>query len=128
VWFLYENDILYLAIQSSSAKGRNLARSRKIAVMIDVRESYEEAGVTAIGEAELIAGDEAKLIVRRVHEKYLPPDAFADTQVGPVFAAIDDVAVKLRPTKWLSWDISEVDQHAFGGAISRNRYLKAIDP
>jgi len=128
VWFLYENETLYLAIQSSRTKGRNLAGNPKIAVMIDVRVSYEEAGLTAIGEAEIITGEEAKLIVRRVHEKYLTPAALADRQVGPIFAAIDDIAVKLTPTKWLCWDMSKLDQQGFGGAISRNRYLKAIDP
>src|SRR5262245_6678333 len=84
VWFLYENEELYLAIPSSSSKGRNLAANPKIAVMIDVRVSYKEAGLTAIGEAKVVSGDEAKLIVRRVHEKYLTANALADPQVGPV--------------------------------------------
>jgi PPOX class probable F420-dependent enzyme len=128
VWFLFENETLYLAISSSSSKGRNLARNPKIAVMIDVRVSYEEAGLTAIGEAEIVSGEEAKLIVERVHAKYLTPTALRDPQVGPVFAAFDDIAVKLKPIKWLSWDMNELDQSAFGGAMARNRYLKAIDP
>jgi PPOX class probable F420-dependent enzyme len=128
VWFLYEDDTLYLAIQSSSAKGKNLARNPKIAVMIDVRVSYEEVGLTAIGEAEIISGDEAKLIVKRVHEKYLTADALKDARVGPVFVAVDDIAVKLTPSRWLSWDMKVLDQRAFGGAISSNRYLKDVDP
>lgn len=128
VWFLYENETLYLAVPSSSAKGKNLAKNPKIAVMIDVRVSYQEAGLTAIGEVEIISGKEAASIVQRVHEKYLSPDALADPQVGPVFAAIDDIAVKLTPIRWLSWDMSELDQQVFGGAMSRNRYLKDIDP
>ena len=35
-WFLYEDGALYLAIPSGSAKGRNLARNGRVAVMIDV--------------------------------------------------------------------------------------------
>jgi PPOX class probable F420-dependent enzyme len=128
VWFLYENDALYLAIPSSSAKSRNLAANPKIAVMIDVRVSYAEAGLTAVGEAEIIAGSEAKSIVRRIHEKYLTPAAIADPRVGPVLAAVDDIAVKLTPARWLSWDMRELDQRVFGGAVASNRYLQAIDP
>jgi len=128
VWFLYENESLYLAIPSSSSKRRNVATNPRIAVMIDVRVSYKEAGLTAIGDAEIISGEEAKALVQRIHAKYLTPAALGDPQVGPVFAAIDDVAVKINPIKWLSWDMSELDQHIFGGAISRNRYLKTIDP
>lgn len=127
VWFLYEGGVIYLAIPSSSAKGKNLAGNPKIAVMIDVRESYREAGLTAIGEVEFLSGEEAAPIVRRIHEKYLSSDALNDPQVGPVFAVIDDVAVKLVPQRWLSWDMGELDQQAFGGAISRNAYLKEID-
>ena len=128
VWFLYENDTLYLAIQSSGAKGRNIAGNPKIAVMMDVRVSYKEAGLTAIGEAEIISGDEAKSVVKRLHEKYLTSDALTDPRVGPVFASMDDIAVKVTPSRWLSWDMSELDHHSFGGAISANQYLKPIDP
>jgi len=124
VWFLYEDGALYLAIASSSAKGRNLASNPHVAVMIDSREPYQEAGITAIGEAELLSGERAAAIVRKVHAKYLSAEALDDPQVGPVFAAIDDMAVKVVPQRWLSWDMSELDQQVFGGAIARNRYLR----
>jgi nitroimidazol reductase NimA-like FMN-containing flavoprotein (pyridoxamine 5'-phosphate oxidase superfamily) len=125
-WFLYEDGCLYLAIPSSSAKGRNLMRNPRIAVMIDVRSSYAEAGLTASGEAEIISGDEAARIVQRVHQKYLTSQALADPQVGPAFAAMDDMAVRLKPAKWISWDMAELDAQLFSGAMSRNRYLKDL--
>jgi len=128
VWFLYENEHLYLAIPSSSVKGKNLAHDRRIAVMIDVRVSFREMGLTAIGEAELIGGEAAAVIAQRVHAKYLKPDALSDPRVGPLFAAVDDLVVKLVPSKWICWDMSALDQQAFGGAVSRSGYLKDIDP
>ena len=128
VWFVYENGALYLAIPFSSAKGKNLSANANVAVMVDVRKSYKEAGLTAIGEAELVFGDQAASIVRRVHEKYLSLEALDDPQVGPVFAAVDDLAVRLVPRKWLSWDMGQLDQQVFGGAIARNGYLKALEP
>lgn len=127
VWFLYQDGALYLAIPSSSVKGRNLANDARIAVMIDVRQSGKESGLTAIGKAELIRGAEAAPIVRRLHEKYISPQGLADPRVGPVFAGIDDVAVRVAPTRWISWDMRELDEHVFGGAMTENGYLKEID-
>jgi PPOX class probable F420-dependent enzyme len=128
VWFLYEDGCLYLAIPSSSAKGRNLARNPRIAVMIDVRSSYQEAGISASGDAEMLRGDEAAAFTRRVHEKYLSADALADPQVGPAFAAMDDIAVRLRPRKWIAWDMAALDAEVFGGVMAREHYLRDLVP
>lgn len=127
-WFLYEDGALYLAIPSGSAKGRNLARNGRVAVMIDVRVAGREAGVTGIGRAELLAGADAEPVVQRLHRKYLTDDGLADPRVGPVFAAVDDLAVKLNPDRWISWDMGELDQQAFSGAIMQNGYLREIEP
>jgi nitroimidazol reductase NimA-like FMN-containing flavoprotein (pyridoxamine 5'-phosphate oxidase superfamily) len=128
VWFLFDGECLYLAIPSSSAKAKNLMRNRQIAVMVDVRTSYAESGITAVGKAEIIGGEDAVPVVRRLHEKYLTDEALQDPQVGPAFAAIDDIAIQLKPTKWIAWDMAELDSQAFGGIMSQNRYLKDIVP
>ena len=128
VWFVYEQGALYLAIPSSSVKGMNLLRNPGIAVMVDTRVAYREAGLTAVGHAEILRGEEAAAIVRRVHEKYLTPEALEDARVGTVFADMDDIAVKLVPRKWLAWDMAELDKQAFDGAMARNRYLKDLLP
>lgn len=128
VWFLYEEGSLYLAIPSASAKGRNLARNPRIAVMIDIREHYREAGLTAIGNAEILSGEAASPVVERLHRKYLTDSALEDPGVGPVFAAVDDIAVRLQPARWIAWDMAELDGQAFGGAIARNRYLRDLAP
>ena len=101
VWFLYENEEFFLAIPSSSAKGRNLRNDSRIAIMIDIREAYREAGVTACGHAEIISGEAATIIVRRIHEKYMTQDALEDPLIGPAFDAIDDIAVRIQPTRWI---------------------------
>ena len=128
VWFLFEEGQLFLAIPSTSVKARNLMHNSGIAVMIDSRVSFEESGLTAIGVAELLSGEEAVPIVRRLHEKYLTNEALADPQVGAVFAAMDDIAVRVNPIRWISWDMSELDEHVFGGAMTQNRYLREIAP
>ena len=128
VWFLFEDECLFLAIPSSSVKAMNLSGNPGLAVMIDVRESYAESGATAVGEAEIIRGEEAAPIVRRLHEKYLTSEALRDPQVGPAFAAMDDIAVRLEPSRWISWDMAELDSQVFGGTMASNRYLKDIIP
>lgn len=128
VWFLYENDEFLLAIPSSSAKGRNLRRDPRIAVMIDARENHRESGLTACGHAEIIEGERAAEVVQRVHEKYLTADALADPAVGPVFAGIDDIAIRVRPGRWISWDMSELDTHVFSGKLSASGYFKQVVP
>ncbi len=126
VWFLYENEEFYLAIPSSSAKGRNLRNDTRIAIMIDVREPNREAGVTACGDAEIISGEAAASIVQRIHEKYMTQDALKDPLIGPVFGTIDDIAVRIRATKWISWDMAEIDKQYFAGRLQKNKSFKQI--
>jgi PPOX class probable F420-dependent enzyme len=128
VWFLYEEGAIYLAVPSSSVKARNLAGNPQIAVMVDVRVSYREAGLTAIGEAEILRGKQAASVAGRIHRKYLTGEAMQDPRVGPVFEVVDDVAIRLVPRKWISWDMGALDQQAFDGTIARQRYLRAIEP
>ena len=128
VWFLYQNEKLYLAIPSGSVKARNLNGNARLAVMIDIRVAYEECGVTAIGDANIITGDAAGPIVETLHRKYLTEQGMADPAVGPVFNAIDDYAIELTPKRWISWNMGALDQMAFGGAITSNRYLQDIAP
>lgn len=96
--------------------------------MVDVRVSYEESEITAIGEAEIVSGDEAVPIVRRLHRKYLTDEALQDDLVGPAFVAMDDVAIRLKPLRWISWDMAGMDFQALGGALAENRYLNDIVP
>ena len=127
VWFLYQHEEIFLAIPSSSAKGRNLSRDSRIAVMIDVRENYREAGLTACGNAEIISGDVAAGIANRIHQKYLTKEGLEDPSVGPVFTAIDDIVVRVKPTKWISWDMAELDKQVFDGKLLASKYFREID-
>ena len=54
-------------------------------------------------------------------------EGLADPQVGPVFSAMDDVAVKLTPSRWISWDMGELDRPVFGGAMSAGGYIKEVE-
>ena len=128
VWFLHEDGAFLIAIASTSAKGRNLARDSRMALMLDRREVYEETGFSVCGNGEILTNEEASEVVRRVHEKYITGDGMRDPAVGPVFAAVDDIAVKLKPIREITWDMPDLDRQAFGGQLRSGEYLKPVAP
>lgn len=66
VWYLFADGHLYVAIFSRSRKARNVAARPKASLMVDTREGGADRGVTAMGRAELISGDEAHAINERI--------------------------------------------------------------
>jgi PPOX class probable F420-dependent enzyme len=71
VWYLFESDSLFVATSSKTQKVRNVAARPKASLMVDSRKSGAERGVTAAGKAELISGDQAQEINRRIHSRYM---------------------------------------------------------
>ena len=96
------------------------------AVWIWFGKRYEETGFIVCGNAEILTGEDASDVVRRVHQKYLTDEAMQDPAVGGVFAAIDDIAIRLKPTRWISWDMPDLDQQAFGGRLRTNESMKTL--
>lgn len=119
VWYLFESGYFYVATSSKTRKARNLVARPGASLMIDARKPGTERGVTAAGKAELILGVMAQEINQRVHERYLSADAISDPAVGSVFAAFDDVAIRLTPESWTSWDMAALDAQAFGGRLGK---------
>jgi PPOX class probable F420-dependent enzyme len=127
VWFLFEGDRLYVATPRRSRKARNVAERRQAALMIDVRVPGRERGLTAIGDAELLAGASSEQWNHAIHGRYLHAAALADPRVGPGFAAADDATICLRPRRWLTWDMAALDRQVFGGRISSQGYLLPLE-
>ncbi len=117
VWYLFESGSLFVATSSKTQKARNVSARPKASLMVDARKPGTERGVTAAGKAEIIAGDQSREINRRIHSRYLSVAAIADPHVGPVFAAFDDVTLRLTPVTWMSWDMAALDAQAFGGRL-----------
>ena len=64
----------------------------------------------------------------RIYRKYMSETAIADPRVGPVFAQLDDVAIQIKPTSVVAWDLREVDKQAFGGVLASNPgYLLPVE-
>jgi PPOX class probable F420-dependent enzyme len=118
VWYLHEDQFFYVATSSRSRKARNVAARPKASLMVDFRKAGCERGVTASGTAEIITGERAQELNRRVHLRYMSAAALSDARIGPVFHALDDVAIRLTATSWISWDTSAVDAQLFQGALA----------
>jgi PPOX class probable F420-dependent enzyme len=117
VWYLFEEDCLFIATSSKSRKARNVAARPKVSLMVDARKPGRERGVTAAGTAELLSGDQSRNINLRIHHRYLSAAAIADPHIGPVFASFDDVTIRITPLSWITWDMSVLDAQAFGGRL-----------
>lgn len=128
VWYLYENGCLFVATSSRTRKALNVAARAKASLMVDVRKPGAERGLTAAGRVDVISGDPSRAINHRIHSRYMSPAALSDPLVGPVFAAFDDVTLRLTPASWITWDMAMIDAQFFGGQISRNPgYLLPLD-
>jgi F420H(2)-dependent biliverdin reductase len=128
VWFLFESGWLFVATSSKSKKARNISARPSASLMVDVRKTATERGVTAMGTAELISGDASREINQRIHRRYMSESAMSDPRIGPVFASFDDVTIRLTPLSWFSWDMAVLDAQAFGGRLGRTPgYLLPLD-
>jgi PPOX class probable F420-dependent enzyme len=128
VWYLFESGCLFIATSSKTQKARNVAARPKASLMVDMRKPGAERGVTAAGRVEVISGDPSQAINRRVHSRYMSAAAMSDPHIGPVFAAFDDVTIRLTPESWIAWDMAVLDAQAFGGRLSATPgYLLPLD-
>lgn len=120
VWYLFENGCLFVGTSSRTRKARNVTERPKASLMVDVRKPANERGLTAAGKVDVITGDRSGEINHRIHSRYLSPAALSDPKVGPVFAAFDDITLRLTPASWITWDMAMLDAQYFSGQLGRN--------
>jgi len=120
VWYLYQEGCFFVATSSRTRKVRNLSARPRATLMVEARKPGSERGVTATGPVEIITGPTAQEWNTRIHRRYLSTAALADPQVGPVFAAFDDITIRLRPQVWTRWDMAELDAMVLGGRFAGN--------
>ena len=128
VWYLFNGAHVYVATSSRSRKTQNLRASSKVSLMIDSRDPAASRGITISGTAKVLTGPTSQDWNQKVHRKYLSEAALADSRVGPVFAAWDDVTIEITPISVIAWDMREADRQAFGGAFQGNpEYLLPLE-
>ena len=128
VWYLLEGDRLYVGTASRSRKARNVLARPKASLMVDVREPGRECGVSIAGSAEVLRGDKARELNRRIQRRYLSAAAVEDARVGPKLLDLDDITVRLKPTSVFAWDMAAMDAAVFGGAFGTPGYVLPVEP
>jgi PPOX class probable F420-dependent enzyme len=126
VWYILEAGQLYIATSSHSRKLRNVQARPTASLMVDSRSTFGR-GVTCAGPAEVLTGDAALQTNLRIYRRYMSEAAIADPKVGPVFAQLDDVTIRIKPESIFSWDLVEIDRTFFGGAVSTPGYLLPLE-
>lgn len=120
VWYLFDNEKFYVGSLSTSRKVRNLTARNDATIMVDIRRPGTELWISASGQIEIIAGEASQHMNAKIFPRYLTKAALEDDQIGPLFAAVDDITICLTPHKWRSWSSRDVDQQYFGGKLARS--------
>jgi nitroimidazol reductase NimA-like FMN-containing flavoprotein (pyridoxamine 5'-phosphate oxidase superfamily) len=120
VWYWFDGTHIFVATSSRSRKARNLQSKAKVSLMVDSRDPAASCGVTIAGTAQILTGDLSRQANAQIHKKYLSEAALADPRVGPLFAAWDDITVRITPASVIAWDMRQADRQFFGGAFESN--------
>ena len=130
VWFLFEDDRFLVGSNHGSRKVKNLERNPSATVVVDAREPGADRWAAASGTVEILRGQEAQAVNARIRQRYLTAEAIADSRIEPVFAASDDVALRLAPVRWRSFSGKEADEQYFGGIFgaSPERWFLPLSP
>jgi PPOX class probable F420-dependent enzyme len=127
VWYVMEDNLLYVATSSGSRKAHNVSARPKASLMVDIRRPGAERGVCAAGVAELVTGPASRELNARIHRRYMSEAALADPAVGPVMAGLDDVTIRLKPVRCHAWDMATLDAAVLGGKMRTPGYLLGLD-
>ena len=127
VWYLFDSGCLYVATSSRTRKARNVISRPNASLMVDIRKPGSERGLVAMCTVEVIKGEGSREINARIHRRYMSEAALTDPRAGGTMAAMDDITLKLTPTRWHAWDMRELDAAVFGGSMKTPGYLLPLD-
>jgi hypothetical protein len=104
MWYAAGEGCVILATGSRSQKVLNLQMDPRATLVVhDSRSGFEVCGTSIAGKMEIVRGPDARGLVDRVHGRYVAEGADEDPAVHE-FLVSDDVALRLRPVRALTWD------------------------
>jgi PPOX class probable F420-dependent enzyme len=129
VWFVCEDHVLYVGTPSWSRKAKNVVARPTATLLVDVRDGGGECWVSGTGPVTILRGAASQRMNAVIQRRYLTEAALNHPQVGPGFAAVDDITLCIQPTRWRSWASADVDRQFFGGILSADpkKWFRNLD-
>lgn len=106
VWYLWEENCLWIHSFASTRKVRHLRKRPACALVVDVADKIE--GLTAVlieGQADLITAPRPEVRARaeRVYRRYLSPDELAKPDPQSWLDSEEGLIVKITPRQIIAW-------------------------
>ncbi len=106
VWFLWENNSIWISSYRSTRKVIDLEHNHKCALVVDVEN--ESNGLTAVmleGISEIVIKppDEVKIIVERIYKKYLGAEGILEPDPQTWLNSPENVLLNVLPTRIKTW-------------------------
>lgn len=106
VWFLWEDDLLWVSSFSSTRKVIDLEQNPKCALVVDLETAVE--GLTAVmfeGRAELVSTprEVVRQRIERIYSKYLGSEGLLEREPQSWLNSPENVLIKLTPTRVKTW-------------------------
>jgi PPOX class probable F420-dependent enzyme len=129
VWYLFRDEQLFVGSASSSRKVKNITARPTASLVVDVRTPGRERWVSGAGPVTIVRGKESQTINAAIQQRYLTAEALSHPQIGPGFAAGDDVTLAIAPAVWRSWASADLDAQYFGGILSATpeKWFRPVD-
>ncbi len=102
VMYLFDEGRVYLATSAASRKARNVGARPRATVLVQDPRANGEAWVQGSGPAEIVHGEPAQHLGRKIRGRYLTE--VGEEQLGTVMALYDDVVIVVTPDRWMAWD------------------------
>lgn len=106
VWYLWEDDFIWIHTFESTRKVRQLRQNPHCALVVDVADPVE--GLTAVlieGQAELVTEPHAEVRARaeRVYQRYLTAGELAAPDPQSWLDSAEGLVLKILPRKIIAW-------------------------
>ena len=106
VWFLWEDDAIWISSYRSTRKVIDIERNHKCAIVIDIENA--NGGLAAVmleGTSELVSMPPAEVRQRieRIYTKYLGSEGVLEADPQTWLNSPENVLIKLTPTRIKAW-------------------------
>ncbi len=106
VWFLWEDDAVWVSSYRSTRKIGDLERNPKCAIVIDVEQGQGQVSAVMIeGTAELVSvpRGETRARIERVYIKYLGPQGVLAPDPQSWLDSEENLLIKITPKRIKTW-------------------------